>query len=66
MTTSSQNQVRNMLHLRHPAAASPEDGDAFAAPPPLDPAARHAELARMAGGGPQGEALARSLEAAAG
>lgn len=42
MTTSSQNQVRNMLHLRHPAAASPEDGDAFAAPPPLDPAARRA------------------------
>lgn len=29
---------------------------------PLDGPARHAELARMAGGGPQGEALARSLE----
>ena len=29
---------------------------------PLDKDARHAELARMAGGGPQGEALARSLE----
>ena len=30
---------------------------------PLDGPARHEELARMAGGGPQGEALARSLEA---
>ena len=29
---------------------------------PLDGPARHAELARMAGGGPQGEALARNLE----
>mgnify|MGYP001019429485 CR=1 FL=1 len=29
---------------------------------PLDGPARHAELVRMAGGGPQGEALARSLE----
>lgn len=29
---------------------------------PLDGPARHAELARMAGGGAQGEALARSLE----
>ena len=30
---------------------------------PLDKAARHEELARMAGGGAQGEAVARSLEA---
>lgn len=29
---------------------------------PLDKSARHAELARMAGGGAQGEAVARSLE----
>lgn len=41
-------------------------GATFTLCAPLDPAARHAELARMAGGGPQGEALARSLEAAAG
>ncbi|SDG03180.1 DNA repair protein RecN [Desulfovibrio legallii] len=40
------------------------EGATFTLCTPLEKQARHAELARMAGGGPQGEALARSLEAA--
>jgi len=38
------------------------EGETFTLCAPLDKKARHEELARMAGGGPQGEALARSLE----
>lgn len=39
------------------------DGETFTLCSPLNKADRHTELARMAGGGAQGEALARSLEA---
>ena len=39
------------------------DGSTFTLCSPLSKADRHTELARMAGGGAQGEALARSLEA---
>ena len=38
------------------------DGETFTLCSPLNKEDRHAELARMAGGGEQGEALARSLE----
>mgnify|MGYP000843583537 CR=1 FL=1 len=37
-------------------------GETFTLCAPLDPKRRHRELARMAGGGTQGEALARSLD----
>lgn len=40
------------------------DGNTFTTCLPLEGSARHAELARMAGGGQQGEAVASSLEAA--
>lgn len=51
-------RARKHFHIRKVV-----HGDAtFTLCAPLDGPARHAELARMAGGGPQGEAVARSLE----
>ena len=50
------------MYVDVPLGTVVRDGETFTLCSPLNKADRHAELARMAGGGAQGEAMARSLE----